>query len=540
MHIKRISLTLSVLLAVGAVVGLSRGATVSTPQDDTASQPATTVVTTPPTADTDTQNSVPAHSNLAAAQPAEPAQEKPQSIIVGDKEYPIREYRALALPNDPHAQQWWTTSTGLDDAWGPTANGSGMTIAIIDTGFALDHEEFSGRWLENSAEQGATTEEADVPENCTNRSLPLDKSCNGIDDDNNGFVDDVLGWDFFSDTPNVQAGKDNPAGDAVAHGTGVAGVAGANANNNVGIAGVSWDAKLLPLQAMNDDGVGDTLTIARAVMYATDRGADIINLSLGSDEPDDYLRGAIRYALDANVLVVAAAGNDGCDCMVYPARYPEVLSVGALTPSGDPASFSSYGPSLDIMAPGSNIRTPFWTSTNEVSGYANSVAGTSFAAPYISGLLANARPAQPSATWGQIIGSLLASADHNGLSIAAPHSNTLGFGRVQANSLMQRLVNNRSVAVEHDLTLANTDILDAPTARFCEETAFPSVRLYEIKTDTHIYYTTSELDASLQPPAAVSPKGYVCSTLPTDTVTEVQRLINTPLELSDTKPKGLR
>ena len=455
-----------------------------------------------------------------------------QAFHANGKSYPLRTYKPLLTPNDPNATQWWTTSTGLPTAW-DYSTGSGVTIAIIDTGFALTHEEFAGRWLTNTGEQGATVSETSSGPNCTSRSLPLDKACNGLDDDANGFADDVTGWDFYSDTANVQAGKTNPTGSAVSHGTGVAGVAAATGNNGLGIAGVSWTAKILPLQAMSDDGIGDTLTIARAIMYATDRGVDIINLSLGSDLPDDYLRGAIQYAIEHGVVLVAAAGNDGCDCMVYPAHYPEVLAVGALTSAGTAASFSSYGTALDLLAPGSGIRTTAWNAASPTNGYNASVAGTSFAAPYVSGLLANARTIQPNATWGELVHTMLSRADHKTLTADNPYSAMLGTGAVQAGSYVQRLGTTYSESVRYDLSLINADSLDASSAKQCG-TDFPTAPFYEIKTAHTTYYTISPLEAVKQQSATVTQKGYVCTHLPTDTVTAVSRLINSPLELSNT------
>lgn len=457
-----------------------------------------------------------------------------QTFKAGGKTYPLRTYKTLAIPNDPNATQWWTTSTGLPTAWG-YSTGTGARIAIIDTGFALAHEEFAGRWLTNSGEQGATLSEASSGQNCTNRSLPLNKSCNGLDDDDNGFVDDVTGWDFYSDTANVQAGKTNPSGSAVSHGTGVAGVAAATGNNGVGIAGVSWNAKILPLQAMSDDGVGDTLTIARAIMYATDRGVNVINMSLGSDQPDDYLRGAIQYAIEHNVILVAAAGNDGCDCMVYPARYPEVVGVGAVTSAGLAASFSSYGTSLDVLAPGSGIRTTAWSAASPTNTYNANVAGTSFAAPFVSGLLANAVAIQPNATWGELVHTMLSQADHKTLTAASPYSTTLGTGVVLAGAYMQRLGTPLAESVRYDLSLYNADALDAVSAKQCA-TDFPTAPFYEVKTATSTFYTISPLEAAKQQALAstVTQKGYVCTHLPTDTVGTVSRLINSTLEFSNT------
>ncbi len=180
----------------------------------------------------------------------------------------------------------------------------------------------------NDNETGATTVENPSFLNCSARGLSLNKNCNRIDDDANGFIDDSNGWDFDSGDPSVQAGERDPASASAFHGTSTAGTAAATANNGKGIAGVSWGAKILPLQALGDTGNGNTLSVARAVRYAADQGVNVINLSLGNSQEDSYLRSAIQYAIGKGAVVVASAGNDGCDCVIYPARYKEVVAVG--------------------------------------------------------------------------------------------------------------------------------------------------------------------------------------------------------------------
>ena len=454
-------------------------------------------------------------------------------FTVGNQRYPLRKYKALLAPNDPSASQWWVTQTGLPSSW-DHGTGANTKIAIIDTGFALEHEEFAGRWLDNSGETGPVGTEMATGVNCSSRGLPLDKACNGIDDDGNGFIDDFRGWDFSSDDPSAQAGEVNVTGSGVSHASAVTGVAAANGNNNLGIAGVSWGTKILPLQALSDNGTGDTLGIARAVRYAADRGVDIINLSLGSDEEDTYLRQAIQYALERNVIVIAAAGNDGCDCMVYPARYPEVVAVGASNSNGTTASFSSYGSSLDIIAPGSGIKAPSWSQAAPNNSYTQGLAGTSFASPYISGLLANARAKQPNASWGQLVNSLLQTADHRTQTPAAPRSNTIGFGYVKADSFMARTSAPYTLPLRYSFTLNNGDTLSAPTAHECEAGGFPAAPFYEIRQGSLAYYSVSELTVLLQKRngATVTQKGYVCTGLPTDQITHL-RLIDPAREFSN-------
>ncbi len=310
----------------------------------------------------------------------------------GTKNYPNIKYKALYVPND--TQQWYTDSIQAPQTWSKTTGTDNTTVAVIDTGFALKHDEFFDRWSTNSGEMGGG------------------KETNGVDDDSNGYIDDWRGWDFFQSDNNPNAGSVNANGLAVSHGTSVAGLVGATGNNSLGVASINWKTKILPLQALSDDGDGYTSTVAEAMHYAVDRGVDVISLSLGADIPDELILEEINYASAHNVLVVAAAGNDGCNCLLYPANYEDVLSVGATDQNNLVASFSSYGPDLDVVAPGSgSIISPIFTSTNAQNVYSSSLYGTSFSAPIVSGLAALLKGEQPDATPASIAIWIKSNAD---------------------------------------------------------------------------------------------------------------------------------
>lgn len=313
------------------------------------------------------------------------------------------EYRALAVSNDPLQQPSWVLNSTRSQAAWDMSTGNGAVVAVIDSGFALEHEDLKNQWYQNSNETGMTAN-GDV---CWT-GQPEDKSSNSCDDDSNGYEDDWRGWDFVGVNNSPQAGESNPTGQGVAHGTEVSGLVGATGNNSIGTATVSWNNKIMPLQALSDDGSGYTSSIAAAVYYAVDNGASVINMSLGGDSDDPTLAKAIKYAYDNGVVAVAAAGNcgtgneAGCDparpgAMGYPALNPYVIAVGASTSTGARASFSSYGPGLDVSAPGSGtLVSPMWQSTNQTSAYATSLYGTSFASPIVAsyiGLLKSIRPA---------------------------------------------------------------------------------------------------------------------------------------------------
>jgi hypothetical protein len=502
----------------------------------------------------------------------------PTFKVASGETYPLRTYKTLAT-NDPYGSQWWTTGTGLDAAWSVGAGSRQTTVAVIDTGFALSHEELASRWATNSGEQGTTTSENPSQRNCTDRSLALNascnlidddydgvvdnesggttvqnpshlncmdrsvalnKSCNLVDDDGNGYVDDVTGWDFANSDASVQAGQTKPSGSSTEHGTEVSGILAATGNNGKGLAGVNWATKILPLQAINDDGYGNTLTVGEAIYYAADRGVDVISLSLGSTGDDPYTRQAVQYALDKGSIVVAASGNDGCNCMLYPANYPEVIAVGAQNSSNQRSSFSSYGSNLDLVAPGEDMITSTWSPSNQTSAYVGGVAGTSFATPYVSGLLSLARSHQPDATWGELTNALLSSASHSGLSNASPYSAYIGSGYARAGTYLTRVTTASQPGMRYGLApLSQVGTLGSMRAFDCAPTGdFPTAPLYEITSGSSVFYTVDPLEEirAAAEGATVRSIGRSCVGLPGDTPA-TSRTINLLSEIGNLSTK---
>lgn len=378
-------------------------------------------------------------SKTTAMQQSAPKQaEITQSIT---KEYL---YRALLLPNDPGA----TNNTALlavkaQAAWDQTT-GSSVVVAVIDSGFALLHEDLKDSWLVNQNETGLTQEGG----TCWT-GTPQEKSTNECDDDENGYVDDYTGWDFYHADNTPQTGTDNPNGMGTAHGTETAGLSGATTNNGIGIASLNWSTKLMPLQALSDDGLGTTSDIVAAIYYAADNGAQVINMSLGGSELDPALQPAIDYALAKNIIIVAAAGNcgtgqeDSCDparpgAMSYPALNKGVISVGATDDSGVRASFSSYGPRLSMMAPGSgNISSTAWSPTYETNGYATKLYGTSFAAPMVSSAVSLIKSLRPEASTNEVLGLLAGAASKPTGMNNAFFTNQYGHGIINIDSTVR-------------------------------------------------------------------------------------------------------
>jgi thermitase len=170
--------------------------------------------------------------------------------------------------------------------------------------------------------------------------------------------------------------------DEFGHGTAISGIIAANIDNQMGIAGIAPNVDILPLRVLNSQGIGIYSDVAAAIIYATDNGAKIINLSLGGVNASSLLQSAVSYATSRGVMVIAAAGNSGVEGALYPAAYPEVIAVGAVDSTLQRSSFSNYGPQVDIYAPGRDI-----LATGKDGNYVR-VTGTSFAAPHVAGVAA--------------------------------------------------------------------------------------------------------------------------------------------------------
>ena len=261
-------------------------------------------------------------------------------------------------------QDWSINLINAPEVWANGYSGDGIVVAVIDTGIDLHHSELVSSIWSNEGEIAG----------------------NGIDDDANGFVDDIHGWNFVHDTPDVQ--------DYAGHGTNVSGTIVA-ARDHVGSTGIAYDAQIMPIRVLGDDGYGSQIDIANGIRYAVDNGADIINLSLGG-LGSRRVQGALEYASEQGVLVVAASGNEGLDRPDYPARYSSVvdnvISVGAFTQDLQRADFSNgVGTSgaVQIDAPGESVYSTDLDGTFQYS------SGTSVATANVSGVAALARSANP-------------------------------------------------------------------------------------------------------------------------------------------------
>jgi subtilisin family serine protease len=322
---------------------------------------------------------------------------------------PNYEVQSTRLPNDPYFSEEWALSNngqyqgvagvdiGMSSVWDEVTGSSAMIVAVIDTGVDYTHPDLAPNIWVNSAE------------------IPGNK----IDDDQNGYVDDVYGYDFYHD-------EGDPMDDRY-HGTHVAGTIGAVGDNGIGVTGIGWNVQLMALKFLGPDGNGPLSGAIEAIDYAIKNGAKILNnswtftypgltgLPTGpSEEPVQSLRDAIRKADEAGAIFVAAAGNDGVSDDAnphYPASYSlgNIVSVAATDNKDNLANFSDYGAtSVDLGAPGVVIFStyPTW---KENPPY-HFLSGTSMASPHVAGAAALLWAANPSLTHRQVIDQILQGA----------------------------------------------------------------------------------------------------------------------------------
>ena len=278
---------------------------------------------------------------------------------------PFYLYKTTTVPNDPKFLD--STQTNLiqisaEQAWDLNTGSEDIIIAIVDTGIDWDHPDLADNiWINKN-----------------------EIANNGIDDDQNGFVDDVRGWDFGG---LDGTGDNNPNEDRADHGTHVAGIAGAVTNNNIGIASIGYNCKLMAVKTAQNNVRSDngSALIAygyQGIIYAADNGAKIINCSWGGYGYSRSSQEAINYAISKGALVVAAAGNDNNSDTFFPASYKGVLSVASVNSSDIRSSFSNYGNNVDVSAPGEQIYSTWFNDTY------TSLTGTSMASPLTAGLAA--------------------------------------------------------------------------------------------------------------------------------------------------------
>ncbi|MCX6785494.1 MAG: S8 family serine peptidase [Candidatus Komeilibacteria bacterium] len=345
---------------------------------------------------------------------------------------------AEVYPNDPYLkQQNYLQQINALAAWSAIKESPEITVAVIDSGVDINHPDLVDNIWHNPDE------------------IPGD----GLDNDHNGYVDDTVGWDFILNSPDPKPkfiGGYSKLG--IDHGTIVAGVIGATGNNNFGLAGLSWKIKIMPLRVMDGKGIGQTDAVYRAIKYAIDKKADIINLSMVGSEFDPKLDQVIAEAYRQGIIIVAAAGNEtntedlqddfSLNLALHP-QYPichdggeghnYVLGVGAVDGLDQKSRFSNYGSKcLDLVAPGESFfGTLFYDPAKpDFNKYFGGYwSGTSLAAPQVSAAAALVKALRQSLTNGEIYDLLIKNSDNIDASNPT-FQGLLGGGRLNLAKVM--------------------------------------------------------------------------------------------------------
>ncbi|MFH0854185.1 MAG: S8 family serine peptidase [bacterium] len=322
------------------------------------------------------------------------------------------------IPNDAgYSFQWYLEKISAPQAWDITTGNGDTVIAFIDSGIDITHPDLKKNIWINMDEIGG----------------------DNIDNDRNGYIDDIHGWNFVESNNDVAPVFEKKCIDAngailedcklgINHGTIIAGIAGAIGNNKKGIAGIIWDQKIMALKALDGKGYGQVNAVVKAVNYAVENGADIINLSLVGESYSEDLKNALENAYEKGVMIIAAAGNKeggGTDMDKYP-RYPVcykgkngeniILGVAGTDKNDNLADFSNFGKNcIDIIAPATEFySTSVYNPKYEgfESYYSGLWSGTSLATPIISGLAALIKSARPALSNDKIYDLIITNSDN--------------------------------------------------------------------------------------------------------------------------------
>jgi thermitase len=329
------------------------------------------------------------------------------SVLVARAEFDHAR-RLAYVPNDPlylnPPGMWNVGHMHVDTAWDTTRGSSSVLVAVIDTGCERTHADLAANMWVNPGE---------IPNNA-------------IDDDNDGLVDDVSGWDFVNNDPVPD--------DVHGHGTACAGIIGAVQDNNLGVTGLAPLCKLLPLKACDDAGYLFDSYVVPALLYAADRGAKVISMSFYGDDVTPAERDAIDYCWAHGALPIAAAGNDSQTFPYYPGAYEHTLGVGSHNSSDQKSSFSNWGSWVDVAAPGEGIST-----TLPNGGYTTSFAGTSAACPNVAGVAGLLFSARPGVTNAEVRAAL----EDTAIDLAQPpYGAWANYGRIDAQAALDRILTN--------------------------------------------------------------------------------------------------
>ena len=319
---------------------------------------------------------------------------------------------ASSIPNDPlYADQWSLGKIAAQEAWDIYTGSSHTVVAVLDTGVDYNHRDLRDNMWINEAEMIGNE---------------------GVDDDGNGYVDDIHGYNFVYN-------NGDPIDD-YGHGTYCSGIIAAKGNNGLDITGICWNARIMALKFMGLFGEGSTSDAVLAIYYAVENGADVISNSWSLPNESMLLKDAVDYAYSQGVIIVASAGNDGSDLPQYPACYKNVISVAAINPNDQKWTYSNYGNCVDIAAPGVDVLSlsaegSLFGISND--GYTTALSGTSTACPHIAGACALLLSVNPLMTYDQIYSVLTRTADPISPGIC------LSNGRVNLSGAMRAVIPSR-------------------------------------------------------------------------------------------------
>lgn len=297
----------------------------------------------------------------------------------------------LFNPNDPYLSfQYYLNLTGFTEVWKETLGDSSIVIGVVDSGLDFTHPDLQNSFKINYGEYGNG------------------KQNNGIDDDDNGFIDDWRGWNFISNNNNPADDNNN------SHGTAVTGIINAGYNNSIGISSASPNSKVLVLKAFDQNGTGAEDIVSYAVLYGIAQGVKIFNFSFGDIMYSQLFQDVVRFAYNKNITIVTSAGNTASDRLNYPSAFDEVISVGATDANDYRTGFSTYGETVDIFAPGNQIMTASRTGNGiqEFNFDYFYINGTSFSAPLVASAAALLLSKNPNLTNEEIRGILVTNTDY--------------------------------------------------------------------------------------------------------------------------------
>ena len=398
---------------------------------------------------------------------------------------------AATIPNDPRISFLTPIydQIGVLRAWDKTTGSRNVIVAVVDSGVDMQHPDLRENIWHNPNER-----------------------LNGLDDDNNGFIDDINGWDFINDDNDPSPVFDNKKQyqySDLAHGTVVAGLIGAVGNNNTDASGVAWHVSIMPLRVMDEKGTGNIENVVKALRYAQANGAFIVNLSFGGPDSSIELENTLSDLYTQNVLTIVAAGNHDASTSgnldfspTYPACADQnssvdtVLTVGSINDINQTSTFSNYGSCVDLVAPGERISStvPYEPTLDAFkSSFTGYFSGTSMSAPLVSGAAALVKSLNPDFTAREVKGALYLSADP--VEIPLGNKKTLGNGKLNVERAL-RVIRDTTINPEPEKDVKEENVKNKELLVVGKRVGFGEVRFYDtnfgVIKDVQLYEVTKK------------------------------------------------